>query len=1131
MKAQTPQNPQTKIEQLELKFKDVDKIFVSSEGSILYSTSCDNALYALTDQNKLLIFEKNSTNKKYITIDFTPGIKKDESKLQTKENKTQIWCNDLGNHILIKHNGCIYYYNPYFKEELKLKEIELNYNSKYYLEPYSIAFNEEINSQDEFEILLSDYNSEIYDIKFKIIDKKDVKIEFFEKVHTFKSKFELEQEEFLEKDKETKDNEKEEDKNDIELDMDFDDINMISFEKGERIIDMKIYHNKNKNNENDVEKIIIACTKNMIFKFIGKEKTFVELFKKYSNGSEILSKSFRIFPNKSNSNNYNSTRLQILPSYTNTKNEKIVFGCMGGFGYCLGEIEDNIDDNTKNDNLSNIYVFNYRKPKYVAESKIPLFSFGDNSSSKSNLYPIMACQSKLHIFVLYDNCILFINKITHRSINTYKLSTKFIDMFYNKYKNSLYLYSNKEIHVLSLEGEEKCAWTNYVELGQYDLALDEIPKDDDETRANVHKLKADYLYKQKKYELAGKEYSLSNEHFEHICYKFLREGKFSGLISYLEMIKTYKLNDFNIRSINNELFINKYLVYTWLAELLLNEESNTNKNKNNELVFKKFEEEFKHNKRDRYINKQYLYHFLKINEKEKEFNEFAILKNDHKTLIQNLLIKGKYDAAFNYLEKNFINENKSTEECIKIFIQYIDLFMKKSIKNTIKLLESINFSENEQKELVSVLMGSNYKHYIENEDNYNIILNYLRKIIKQNASNDIQNKNLNNLYLLFLSLSDKKENQQEIVDYLKGPLNTYTLNNNHMNVSFTNKKVLIDLSFAEKILKKNPPALSLVYFLMQKYDESIKTALDNGENELAIFITQNIQNEEKQKKIWIKLFNFFKKDKKYSAKNILELSNGILKIEDIVPYMGDEIKLNDIKMDIQECIDVYEQGVSQLKQKIISYNKSNNNIQEDIYAINKRKIDLEHSKIKCHECQNNINDNKFFLFPCGHIFDADCLVKILYEYDANDIGGEDLKKKVQAVRNLSEKIMNMQRKKSSQKTNIFIGGFNKLSSKTKTTMKKFLNFVLVEQKGKENENEFEKIEKEKEKEKEKLRINEEESELTKEEETQLKELSKGLYNLLKEECVLCGNDMINSTQIKFSKEDENKKWGNLVEIK
>jgi hypothetical protein len=136
--------------------------------------------------------------------------------------------------------------------------------------------------------------------------------------------------------------------------MDFDDINLISFEKGERIIDMKIHINKN--NENDIEKVIVACTKNMIFKFIGKENTFAELFKKYSNNSEILLKSYRIFPNKSTSKNYNSTHLQILPSYATTKNKQIAFGCMGGFGYCFGEIGDNKDNN---DNLSNIFVFNY----------------------------------------------------------------------------------------------------------------------------------------------------------------------------------------------------------------------------------------------------------------------------------------------------------------------------------------------------------------------------------------------------------------------------------------------------------------------------------------------------------------------------------------------------------------------------------------------------------------------------------------------------------------------------------------------------------------------------------------------------------------------------------------------------
>ena len=1114
MKTHLQQKLYTKLDQAEIKLK-LEKLFTNSDATNLYSTSSENAIYILTDKNTLLIFEKNSTNKNYFQLKVEPYILKNQSKYQAKEKKNQIWCDDLGKHVIIKRSGNLFYYNPYFKNDLNLKEICLEFKSKYYLEPYSIAFNEDIKSEDEFEILVSDYFSEIYNIKFKIINKKELKIEYFEKVYTFKSKFELEQEKYIsnlenkEKQKEIEIN-KIQEKDELDLDLDFDDFNMITFEKGERIIDMKIY----KNNENDDETIVIACTKNMIFKFVGKEKSYVEFFKKYSQNSEIFSKSYRKFPNKSNNLRNNSTHLQILTSYTSTKNKKIVFGCTGGYGYCLGELGNNSGNEEKEkeeNNLESIFVLNYKKPKYIGESNIPLFSFDEHLNNSTNSEPIMACQSKLYIFVLFDNCLVAINKITKRYVNALKLSIKFLDIFYNKFKNVLILYNYKEIYNISLDGEDKYVWANYIEIGRFDLALNSISKNDNQTRAIMHKLKADYLYKQKQFELAGKEYSLSNEPFEHICYKFLKDGKILGLISYLEMIKAYKLNGQNIKK---DLFINKYLVYTWLAELFLNEENN----KNSELILKKFEE-FKHNRKDKYLNKQNLYHFLKINGKEKDYNEFAILKNDHKAFIHNLIINGKYDEAFNYLDTKLINDD-SNEDCIKIFMQYIDLFMKKSVKNTIKLLENITFSQIDQKQLVSALMGPNIKNCIDDESNYNIVLNYLRKIIKQNISSDNQNQNLNNLYILFLSLSDKKENRQEIIDYLKGPLNIYTLNNNQMNVTITNKKVLIDLGFAEKILEKNPPALSLIHFYMQKYDEGVKIALDNEEYDLAIIITQNIPNEEKKRKIWMKLFDFFKKNKIYTSKKILELSNGAINIEDILPLIDDEIKLEDIKKDLQECMDVYEEGISHLKKKIITYNKSNNNIQEDIYFINKRKIDLEHLKIKCHVCQNNFNENKFFLFPCGHIFDAECLVKILNEYDTNGIGGENLKGKVKAIKSLTDKIMKMQRKKSFHKRDIIIGELTKFGKKTRKTMKRFLTFVKIDPK-KDNEKGNEKI-------KEKVTILEDETDLTKEEELQLKELTNGLYNFLKEECVLCGQEMINSTQIKFSKEDENIKWGKLV---
>ena len=1127
MRSYTTTKPPTKPPKVEFKFNIIERVFQDQESKNLYSTSSETALYLLTDKSKFLVFEKNSTNKNYLQLNLVSYLTKEENKFQTKNYKSQIWTNDSGNHVLVKHEGKLFYYNPYFKRDLNLKEINLEYKSKYYLEPYSIAFDESINSQDEFEILVSDYNSEIYDIKIKFIDKKEIKIDYFEKVHTFKSKFEIEQEENYGQETKNEKTESEKNDNNNDLDLDFDDLNMVSFETGERILDMKIYNNINKNNDKDIEKVIVACTKNMIFQFVGKELTYEELFKKYSQGSENLRKSYRKFPNNSNNLNYNLSHLQILQSYTINNNSKTVFGCYGGYGYCLGEIEENNEKNGNEDknNLNNIFVLNYKKPKHFEDNKVPLFKIDDNQPNK-DLESIMACQSRLFIFVLFDNYLLMISKITQKYVNSYKLPKRYLDMFFNQFNQTLFLYTEKDIYKLSLENEEKAAWEYYIEIGKFDLALSEVPKDDEELRAKIHKIKADYLFKQEKYELAGKEYAFSNESFEHICYKFLREGKYSGLISYLEMIKNYKLNDNNIRTYNNEFFINKYLVYTWLAELLINKENN--QSYNDELYLKKIGEEFKYNKKDRYINKENIYYLLKLNGKEKEFNEFAITKNDYQSLIENLLSKGKYDEAFNYLDKNL--SNNDVEECTRIFMEYIDIFMEQSVKNSIKILENITFSQNEQKELVRVLIGPNYKEYTEDENNYNLILNYLRKIVKENISNEKQNKNINNLYLLFLSLSKNKDNQKEIVEYLKGPLNTYTINNNHMNISFTNKKVSIDLSFAEKILVNIPPALALVYFFMQKYDESIKVALDNEEYELAIFITQNISNEEKQKKIWIKLFNFFKKNKKYSPKNILEFSNGVINIEDILPFMDDETKLHDIKTDLQECIDVYEEGVSQLKENIITFNKSNNNIQEDIYSINKRKIDLEHSKIKCHECQNTITDNRFFLFPCGHIFDADCLVKIMIEYDVNGIGGEDLNGKVKAIKSWSEKIMNVQKKKTTNKKNIFTEGFHKIGKKTKNTMKKFLTFVKKDQKGKDNsDNQDAILENEKEKEKEKFKDKiDEEVELTKEEELLLKELTNGLYNLLKEECVLCGQYMINSTQIQFSQEDENIKWGKLV---
>ena len=575
------------------------------------------------------------------------------------------------------------------------------------------------------------------------------------------------------------------------------------------------------------------------------------------------------------------------------------------------------------------------------------------------------------------------------------------------------------------------------------------------------------------------------------------------------MLKDNQLNERNNNIIKNDLFINKYLIYTWLSILLINEERKDEKDKS-------FWEEFNTYQKDKYLNKQSIYRYLKINSKDKELNDYAKLKNDHKIIIQNLIFKGQYDQAFNYIQNTLGNGKSNSEECIKTFMKYFDLFAKISVKNTVKLLDNITFSVNDQKILINALMEIDFKKDMneEEEKNYNLIISYLKKIIYENITSSNQNKNLNNFYLYLLSLSKKEESKKEIINYLKAPLNIYIMKDNQLNTIFSNKKIFIDLNFAEKSLKEIPQALALIYFYMKKYEKSINILLEKEEDELAIQVAQNIPNGEKKKKIWMKLFKEYKQNKKYNLKDVLELSNGALKIEDILQYLDNEMKLKDIKDDLQSCIDVYEKGVSSIKQKIITFNKSNNIIQEDLFYTKKRKFELIHSDIKCHKCGKQIKEKKFFLYPCGHVFDVDCLVKMMIDFE--DKSNCELKGRVKAVKNLNQKIQNMQKKKSGEKRNsVIIGELSKIGKKTKSAVKRFMNLAGIKTDDRKSVSIWDEKE------------DEDEGEFSKEEEIQLKELGNGLNDLLKQECVLCGQEMINSTQMMFSKDGE-EKWANLV---
>ena len=204
----------------------IQKIKYSIQGKILFiKTSENNNIYIITDFNLFYVIEKGMVNK---TKKYKISISNKKSRnYQTEEKESQIWCDKLGNHIIIKLQNNLYYYNPQKSNE-KLSELNLFYNN-FYLQPYAVAFNNDFyDTSDTGDILFSDFNSDIYKLRIQLNDKNKV-ISFFFKIFSFKKSKKINIIDIKNYEDEEEDEEEY-----------FSDIDFFQFEKNERILDMKI---------------------------------------------------------------------------------------------------------------------------------------------------------------------------------------------------------------------------------------------------------------------------------------------------------------------------------------------------------------------------------------------------------------------------------------------------------------------------------------------------------------------------------------------------------------------------------------------------------------------------------------------------------------------------------------------------------------------------------------------------------------------------------------------------------------------------------------------------------------------------------------------------------------------------
>ena len=594
-----------------------------------------------------------------------------------------------------------------------------------------------------------------------------------------------------------------------------------------------------------------------------------------------------------------------------------------------------------------------------------------------------------HIFILYKECLTIISKITTNIIHTQYLTKPFNNLFYNEYSENgnLILVSNDEgAYKISLEKENKDIWQDYLEIGNYDEAVSICEQVNPDLIKKIKRVSAEEYFDKGRGYKAAKDFSISDENFEIVVILFLMKNDYKNLRKYLNDYTSNNL-DINKDSVQSTL-INFLLFNIYLKEFpkVNNNENdiediNTTNKDNIKLIeqnknsLEEFTNFIKENKD--FLNPEMVYQILQNNGRMEELIEYASQIQDYEKVILYYINEKNIPKAI-YKLNQFANSTKNDEilkKLCNIFQQNAHLFFKQCPKESITILKE-KFQKYADMEIIiraivsttdkDELNMSNETKIIKNDDNEkeeiekkeikkkneNEILSYLRNLIENEYNSEKEEKNIHNLYIYYLSKSESS--QDELIEYLKAPLNK---NDDDFSYYKTKKEALFQLDYAKKLFRNNPEALSLVLALMGKYSEGVKLGLKTNtkkSKEIAKFIASNAPGEKLQKKLWIDIFCDNKQNEKEPNKIMKE--SKILKIEDVLPYISDEIKIEDFKTQISKCINEYEENINHLIEDISNYNKANETIINDIYKINKKSTEIKYGECKCDICQKIIKN-------------------------------------------------------------------------------------------------------------------------------------------------------------------------------
>ncbi|CDR37582.1 CYFA0S01e12662g1_1 [Cyberlindnera fabianii] len=568
--------------------------------------------------------------------------------------------------------------------------------------------------------------------------------------------------------------------------------------------------------------------------------------------------------------------------------------------------------------------------------------------------------TKYHLILLRGSELLIINKLNDEVVYHQSLPVsegeRFIGLSADYTSETYWAYSNLSIYEITVDDEDRDIWRAMVENRDFEDAL--AVARDVETKDVVLAQRGDYLFSQGLFDQAAHAYSATSRSFESVALMFINKNQNDALLEYFlakfSLLKEDKKFDFKMQLVMLsswivELFVERLneLDDILATEQLVHLEETTILKTGTEKRFQEFIIENKD-----VLDKKTAYEIIASHNRRSELLYYAGLINDYDFVLAYWIRYENWEEALKTLEKNNdanIAYKYSTVLLVNDPIRTVDTWLRMSELNAAKLLPAIlTYNKNSKKVKTSKHQGVRF------------LLSYIEKTSTKDAS-------VHDTLLYILISNESSDNEKMVLRYLE----------EHGSNFYYNPDFILRLCLRFKKIQ----SATYIYSILDCYEDALNLAIENDMIDLAIVIADKPDDDKTRKFLWLKVA-----DKKIAAirpsekdlikkevKFLLDKCE-LLRVKDLLPRIPDFTSIDNLKEEICNDLENFGTIINKLSHDMNSSITINDSITEQI-GKSKKKIQIIKAGTSCSQCELLLTSRKFFVFPCGHSFHSDCLIK------------------------------------------------------------------------------------------------------------------------------------------------------------